>query len=154
MHIKKENYLFDNSNFNCIENGLARQDQNISRYLKQIKNHTNKAIVLNNIFFEFGSAVLKNESEYELSELYQSLSENSKLKIKILGHTDNIGSEESNLNLSQMRANAVKDYLIKKGIQQDRLSSEGKGELQPIDSNENEEGRKNNRRTEFIIIEE
>ena len=95
MHIKKENYLFDNSNFNCIENGLTRQDQNISRYLKQIKNHTNKAIVLNNIFFEFGSAVLKNESEYELSELYQSLSENSKLKIKILGHTDNIGSEES-----------------------------------------------------------
>lgn len=108
-------------------------------------------IVLNNIFFETGSASLLPESDIEISRLAENLKINNTLKIEIHGHTDNVGSDADNLILSEERAKSVKDALIKKGILASRISSKGFGEMKPVDSNETESGRKNNRRTEFVV---
>ena len=75
------------------------------------------------------------------------------MKIEIDGHTDNVGSDSYNLQLSQNRAKSVYDYLISSGIPDNRLSFKGFGKTLPIASNENEQGRSANRRTEFKVIE-
>ena len=77
---------------------------------------------------------------------------NTNSKIKIIGHTDNVGNDNDNLTLSQNRANAVVNALIKLGINPSRLTSEGKGESMPIADNTSEEGKSQNRRTEFIVF--
>ena len=73
------------------------------------------------------------------------------LRIKINGHTDSIGDDASNLQLSEARAKAVLEYLVQKGIAFERLRSEGFGETRPVADNESEEGRRLNRRTEFEV---
>lgn len=108
-------------------------------------------IILNNIFFESGSATLKSKSDIEISRLAENLRSNETLKIEIHGHTDNVGSEDDNMRLSEERAKSVMLALIDKGILPSRISSKGFGESRPIDSNDTEEGRKNNRRTEFVV---
>ena len=108
---------------------------------------TSPPVVLRNVLFETGSAELKPESLFELNQLLQLLENNNTLKIQINGHTDNIGSDENNLSLSTNRAKAVKDFLIKNGIAANRLSHKGYGETKPIDSNDTDWGRQNNRRT-------
>ena len=75
------------------------------------------------------------------------------MKIQINGHTDNVGSDSANLTLSENRAKAVFDYLVEAGIAPTRLSTRGYGETQAIDTNDTPEGRANNRRTEFVIVE-
>jgi len=110
-----------------------------------------KPIVLNNIFFESGSATLKMESDIEISRLAQNLRRNEGLKIEIHGHTDNVGTDEDNMRLSEERAKSVMQALIEKGILSSRIAARGFGESNPIDTNETEEGRKNNRRTEFVV---
>ncbi|MCB0690787.1 MAG: PD40 domain-containing protein [Saprospiraceae bacterium] len=109
-------------------------------------------IVLNNIFFDSGSEVLKPESNSEINYLYQLLHENPNVKIRILGHTDNVGQPVDNQKLSSQRAESVKNALIVKGIMPDRIQALGLGESQPIASNATEEGRKQNRRTEFVLV--
>ena len=108
-------------------------------------------IVLNNIFFESGKAELMSKSDFELNTLAQNLVNNSSLKIQIIGHTDNVGSDVDNQKLSEARAKSVTDALVLRGIAYSRVSYLGLGESQPIADNETEEGRKINRRTEFIL---
>ncbi|MBT8229416.1 MAG: OmpA family protein, partial [Bacteroidia bacterium] len=112
-----------------------------------------KAIVLNNIFFDSGSFELLPESDQEIQTLYEFLKKNMDISIRILGHTDNIGTAGDNLQLSQERARSVYTALVDKGISPARLSYLGHGEKIPLASNETEEGRQTNRRTEFIIID-
>ncbi|MDR0542937.1 MAG: OmpA family protein [Dysgonamonadaceae bacterium] len=107
--------------------------------------------VLKNLFFKWNSAVLEPESEPALNELHQFISENPEIHIRIIGHTDNTGPNAYNIKLSIARAQAVVNWLIGKDIPADRLESEGKGETEPVDSNDTEEGRANNRRVEFVI---
>ena len=109
------------------------------------------AIVLQNVFFEYAKATLLSSSFPELRRLWDLLDHQPKLKIEIQGHTDNVGSPEDNLKLSEERAKTVIEYLIKEGIDASRLSYRGFGESKPVASNETEEGRQKNRRTEFII---
>lgn len=109
-------------------------------------------IVLNNIFFESGKADLKSESDFELNTLYQNLINNPSIKIQIIGHTDNVGSDVDNQKLSEARAKSVADALVYRGIAYHRVSYLGLGESHPIADNETEEGRKVNRRTEFILM--
>ena len=109
-------------------------------------------IILKNIFFETGSADLLSKSDSEIARLNTLLKDNPEMRIKILGHTDNVGQERDNQKLSEARAKAVHDSLISKGISAERIRYEGKGESQPVADNETEEGRKSNRRTEFFII--
>lgn len=112
-----------------------------------------KAVILKNVFFETGSATLKNTSKVELDKLVILLQDNPTMKIQINGHTDNTGSPENNQTLSLSRATSVMNYLIEKGIENNRLKAKGFGESQPINTNDTPEGRRNNRRTEFIVLE-
>jgi outer membrane protein OmpA-like peptidoglycan-associated protein len=111
-----------------------------------------KAIVLKNIFFETGSDQLKTSSYAELDKLVNELKA-TETQIEISGHTDNVGNEAFNKTLSKNRAIAVKDYLTEKGIKAERLTTKGNGSEKPIASNETEEGRKQNRRVEFVVME-
>ena len=109
-------------------------------------------IVLENIFFQSGSAILLSSSETELTMLHGLLIKNETLGIEIIGHTDNVGSTEDNLQLSLNRAESVKTALVAKGIMSERILTEGRGEEDPIASNETEEGRAENRRTTLRLI--
>jgi len=157
LNISKKGYLFFSENFalearNTLEKpyllkiGLER--------LVEVKPEARppKPIVLRNIFFESGSANLLSSSQNELEKLYQLLQSETKLRIQINGHTDEVGGDESNLTLSDNRAKAVYQWLIDKGIDENRLAYKGYGENEPIASNETEEGRRRNRRTEFVVI--
>jgi len=93
------------------------------------------------------------ESDAEINMLFELLQNNLSVKIQIVGHTDNVGKPEDNQVLSLQRANAVKNVLVNKNIDPNRILTDGKGQDIPIDTNETAEGRKNNRRTEFIIIQ-
>ncbi|MBK8621924.1 MAG: PD40 domain-containing protein [Saprospiraceae bacterium] len=112
-----------------------------------------KPTILQNIFFASGSYTLLPESEAEINMLFDLLQNNLSVKIQIVGHTDNLGKPEDNQVLSLQRANAVKNVLVNRNIDTNRILTEGKGQENPIDTNETAEGRKNNRRTEFVIIQ-
>lgn len=109
-------------------------------------------IILHNIFFESGSAELLDVSMVEIDQLYDIMNKNPEISIRILGHTDNVGSEMDNMVLSKSRAKSVYNVLQEKGIPAARLAYEGKGETQPIAENDTEVGRQKNRRTEFVIV--
>jgi outer membrane protein OmpA-like peptidoglycan-associated protein len=111
-----------------------------------------KAIILRNVFFDVNKYTLRPESVTELDKLVAILVENPTIKIQISGHTDSDSDEQSNLILSDNRSKAVVDYLISKGIQQDRLTWKGYGESSPIVPNDTPENKQLNRRTEFMII--
>lgn len=108
-----------------------------------------KALVLKNVLFETGKAILLPQSYPELDLLSQHLKDNATLKVEITGHTDNLGNEVANTKLSEQRAKAVCDYLISKSIDPGRITHKGLGSILPIASNDSEEGRKQNRRVEF-----
>jgi outer membrane protein OmpA-like peptidoglycan-associated protein len=116
--------------------------------------HSNQAVVLENIFFDSGTATLKPESTAEINKLADFMQKHPTTKIRIIGHTDNVGNEYDNKLLSENRAKAVMNALLLKGVDQTRLDFQGLGESSPVDSNETEAGRKRNRRTEFVIIDQ
>ncbi|HAS44437.1 MAG TPA: hypothetical protein DCS93_28420 [Microscillaceae bacterium] len=109
-------------------------------------------VVLNNIFFEFAKARLLPESFSELDKLVALLKKYPQIKIRIMGHTDDVGTQERNQRLSEQRARSVVNYLRKNGIKVKRLEFKGYGEVHPIDSNKTKQGRQKNRRVEFVIL--
>lgn len=139
-------YLFFSENFE-IEGEASGFNFDVK--MKPIKE--GQKVVLKNIFFETNKYVLKPESETELDKLVSFLNKNETLHIEIGGHTDNVGSKEYNQRLSENRAKSVYDYLVSKGISADRLQYKGYNFEQPIASNDTEEGRAKNRRTEFKV---
>ena len=112
-----------------------------------------KSYNLSDIFFESESYELNKKSLALLLGFSNYLLQNTKISIAINGHTDDIGDNIKNLLLSQNRADAVKNYLLKKGIDSSRLKSIGYGEKKPSVPNLNELNRAKNRRTEFEILE-
>jgi outer membrane protein OmpA-like peptidoglycan-associated protein len=129
------------------EEGFSEVEKNI-----QLNEATEGArIVLRNIYFDTGSANLRDESQQELDRLYDIM-EKSGLVIEIGGHTDDVGREDSNEQLSQARAEAVRSYVIDRGIAEDRIQAKGYGETEPIATNETEEGRQENRRVEIKVL--
>ncbi|MDF1575546.1 MAG: OmpA family protein [Bacteroidales bacterium] len=109
-------------------------------------------IIANGIRFDTGKSTLKPESMGVINEIYRLMEQNPELKFSVEGHTDNVGDDASNLNLSADRAERVMKTLIDMGISPDRLSSKGLGETMPMDDNNYPEGRANNRRVEFVKI--
>lgn len=107
---------------------------------------------LHNIYFAFNSADILSSSQKVLDEFIVFLNDHPTMTISIEGHTDNVGSDEFNLILSENRAKAVYNYLVNNGIDANRLQYKGFGETAPIATNETEEGRAMNRRTEFVIL--
>jgi outer membrane protein OmpA-like peptidoglycan-associated protein len=108
-------------------------------------------IRLSNIFFDFNKSELKEESFPELNRLVRLMEDNPSIRIRIEGHTDAIGSDEYNQRLSLRRANAIFRYLTENNIDYNRLTTRGYGESNPVDTNDTEEGRAENRRVEFVI---
>lgn len=109
-------------------------------------------VVMHNLFFATNKTQILPESEQALNELAAFMNNHPSLTIRITGHTDNVGSDEANQILSEGRANAVRDELIKRNIAGERIEAEGKGETEPIADNATEEGRAKNRRVEFTIL--
>ena len=120
--------------------------------LKLVPIEIGQSVRLTNIFFDTGKAILRDESAPELDRLVTVMNENPKLGVELGGHTDNVGSNELNAKLSQDRADAVREYLIGKGIEPDRLASKGFGETKPVAPNDTDDGRQRNRRVEFLIL--
>ncbi len=112
----------------------------------------NSSFTVHAIHFDFNSAVLRNSSLPYLDALAGYLKRNANIKLLIIGHTDLTGSEEFNLKLSRERANAVRDYLHKKGVAQDRLQTEGAGKSRPLVQRNDATADELNRRTEFKIL--
>lgn len=107
----------------------------------------------NEILFDTNKATIKSSSATVLEELGTALKENPKIKISITGHTDSDGKETDNQKLSEQRAESVKNYLASNfGIEKSRMTTNGKGETEPIAENKSDEGKKQNRRVEFKII--
>jgi OOP family OmpA-OmpF porin len=104
-----------------------------------------------NLQFETGKAIILDSSKPYLDELANVLKETN-WTLNLIGHTDNVGTDADNLILSKKRAEAVKIYLISKGISDVRINAIGKGEAEPLVSNETVQGREKNRRVEFIIV--
>ncbi len=143
-------YAFHSENF-VVEESMGyrevRKDIGLNRY------KSGTVIILRNIFFDFDKATLRPESKTELERLYQLMIDNPRMKVRLAGHTDSFGSDEYNQRLSEARAKAVYEYLISRGISAGRLAYIGYGESRPIDTNDTEEGRQNNRRVELEILE-
>lgn len=148
LNASAEGYLFYSENFDPAryEPGKPFQFD-----VKMYPIEEGEAVVLKNIFFETDKYDLKAESQAELNKLVDFMNKNEKLEIEIGGHTDNVGSEAYNQELSENRAKSVYNYLIENNIAAERLSYSGYSLRQPIASNDTEEGRAQNRRIEFKI---
>ncbi|MFH1004634.1 MAG: OmpA family protein [Bacteroidota bacterium] len=149
INVKKEGYLFYSDNLIIPDTAAYKE---IIKTVPLEKLNVGSKIVLRNVFYDFDKSTLRHESISELERLIQLLNDNSTMKIELSSHTDNKGTDEYNIKLSQDRAQSVVDYLIDKNIGKDRLVAKGYGESQPIATNDTDEGRQMNRRTEFEII--
>jgi outer membrane protein OmpA-like peptidoglycan-associated protein len=154
---------FDDANYNAIvfsTSGRPEEHFYVSNLRLAVAGEDTRHALLetgrfetSDIHFDVNKASLKPDSYPILNDLGQILKENPSVKIKVIGHTDSDGSEEANLKLSQKRAEAIKTYLITNfNVASSRISTEGKGESQPIASNSTSEGKAKNRRVEFIKL--
>lgn len=105
----------------------------------------------NSLMFDFDSAALRSNARSELTKLADNLREYPNTDLVIVGHTDSVGSDDYNMNLSQQRANAARDYLIAQNVSPSRVTTVGKGEREPVESNDSDAGRQQNRRVEVAI---
>src|SRR5258708_3102934 len=145
---------------NFKEPGTVREDMKLQPVQEEVviapikvaPVEENAKITLNNIFFDFDKSDLKTESFPELNRIADLMKEKTGMQIELAGHTDQIGSEEYNLGLSERRARAVANHLIGKGITKERISVVFFGESKPIDLSGTKEGYAKNRRVEFKII--
>lgn len=111
-----------------------------------------KAIVLHNLYFASFQTTILPESEAALQQLYEMLAGNPELRIRIVGHTDDVGTDEDNQVLSEGRAQSVRQAMIERGIDPARIEAEGRGEKEPVVPNTSDENRAKNRRVEFVIL--
>jgi outer membrane protein OmpA-like peptidoglycan-associated protein len=150
LDLRATGFLSDLKRIDVPEN-WTKEDYNLNIELIKVK--IGKKVVLKNILFETGKSVLTSGSYTELDHLLNIMTENAQMKIEISGHTDKTGSEPLNFKLSEARAKAVVDYLVKKGIDHSRMEFRGYGSLQPLADNATSAGRAKNRRVEFKILE-
>ncbi len=151
LFVSAQGYMFYSENINLtISNS---QQKPFEKNIPMDKIMKGSKIILNNIFFATDSSNIKNNSQTELNKLISFMNINPKIRVEISGHTDNKGNAQHNLDLSNRRAKSVYEYLIKNGIKTERLSFKGFGQTLPIATNDTEEGRALNRRTEIKILE-
>jgi outer membrane protein OmpA-like peptidoglycan-associated protein len=150
LNVSKKGYLFYSENFS-FKDVKATYDHPFLKDIPLQVIDTGASIVLKNIFFPTNQYDLKPESEVELTKLVAFLKNNPTIKIQISGHTDNQGTPQSNITLSQNRAKSVYNYLIAHAIDATRLTYKGYGQTVPIANNDTPEGRAQNRRTEMKI---
>ncbi|KUG24771.1 outer membrane protein [hydrocarbon metagenome] len=120
--------------------------------IKKEEIQVGQTIELKNVFFAFNKWDLLPESYPELNKVVEFLKENPTVEIELAGHTDNIGADAYNMELSDKRANSVRTYIVAQGISESRLRAKGYGKTKPIAPNEYDWGREKNRRVEFTIL--
>ena len=145
-NITAEGYMF-------LSEKIAEKNTGGETLIRLKKATAGSNLVLENVFFDTNSFGLKEESKSELNRIARFLSENPDIRVRFEGHTDSQGSRELNTKLSDNRAKAVKKYLIEQGIDASRMDAKGFGPDRPVASNDTDEGRAKNRRTEMIILE-
>jgi outer membrane protein OmpA-like peptidoglycan-associated protein/tetratricopeptide (TPR) repeat protein len=149
FNVNRKGYLFYSENYNISS---TAPDSTFHADIPLQPVEANAHIILKNVFFDTKKTDLKPQSITELDNVVRLMNENPKIKILISGFTDNIGKPADNLTLSKGRAVAVVNYLLNKGIKNERLSFKGMGETNPVADNKSEEGRALNRRTELSIV--
>ena len=145
-----ENYLSISEHIDLTDL-LEYQEMKVD--LSMIPIRSGERLRLNNLFFETGRADIRSESFPELNRIASFLSTHRSVSVRIEGHTDSVGTVGDNYNLSVRRAEAVVGYLRDAGISADSLEGKGLGEENPVEDNGTEEGRRANRRVEFVIVE-
>jgi outer membrane protein OmpA-like peptidoglycan-associated protein len=151
LSVEREGYVFQNLSVR-IE-GKQKEAKTVNKTVEMRKLMVGVSSILRNLYFDFGKATFKDESYNELNKLVTMMQQNSGLNVEISGHTDAVGSNAFNKQLSQLRANAVKNYVVGKGIDVRRITAVGYGEEKPLASNDDEEeGREFNRRVEFKVL--
>jgi outer membrane protein OmpA-like peptidoglycan-associated protein len=151
LSLEKQGYVFVNQNVNI--RGASESDQAINRTIEMRKLSVGTSSILRNIYFDYDRATFQTHSYSDLNKLESMLRQNPEIKVEISGHTDSFGHWQYNRTLSQKRAEAVKDFLTKKGIDPRRIKAVGYGESKPLATNDDEEeGRELNRRVEFKVL--
>ena len=147
LTVSKKNYLFYSENIHLKQEGSI-----LLKNFKLQALEVGEQVRLDNIFFEIEAYHLKDASATELSKIIQFMESNPFLVVEIGGHTDNSGSKNYNLDLSQQRAASVKNAIVQRGLKSNRIQIKGYGMSEPLNSNSSEEERAINRRTELKII--
>ncbi len=148
LFVSSEGYLYKSVVLPSPETGSL-----VTKILVKLdKMEKGSSIVLNNLYFESGKYALLQQSTSELDQVINLMNKNPKISIEIDGHTDDVGSDVANMTLSQKRAQAVVEYIIKNNIPKIRLTSKGFGETMPVAPNSSESNRQMNRRIELKII--
>jgi outer membrane protein OmpA-like peptidoglycan-associated protein len=152
LSVEVDGYIFQNINLKLA--GASAQAKTVNRKVAMRKLVAGATAILRNIYFDFDKATFKTESYTELNKLEAMLSQNQNIVMEIAGHTDAVGTKAYNKYLSLKRAQAVKDYLTKKGINTRRIKAVGYGKSKPLASNDDEQGgRELNRRVEFKVLQ-
>lgn len=144
---KKRKKVSENKPITRMETPEERAERTV-RVTKEIN------LYAKTILFDVNKSVVKTQAEFILDNIAKIMNENDDFNFIIEGHTDNTGVAEHNLQLSQERADAIKAYLIRKGVKAKRLEAKGYGQTRPIESNDTERGREINRRVEINVGKE
>lgn len=134
---------------NILEIEGMKQDIAAGKMLEALNKSGSVALYIN---FETGKSIIKPESQTIIDQIAQMLKENASLKISIEGHTDNVGTSQTNQMLSENRAKSVMNAVVAKGIDKSRLLAKGWGQTKPISENNTEEGKAKNRRVEIVKL--
>lgn len=135
-----------------FEQQLASERAQHQIEIERQQNEILKLTMSSEVSFDYDSAVLKSSFYSPLNKIADIMNRYPQTQIVVAGHTDSQGSEQYNLQLSLRRANAVADYLMSRGVARYRLGTEGRGELEPIASNDSAAGRAQNRRVEIYVV--
>lgn len=147
FYVSKPGYLFKSLTFSVTDSASS---VNLDIPLEAIEK--DRIEILNNIFFNTGEFTLDDKSKVELDRMVDFLKNNKQISIEISGHTDDVGSDQTNLELSRKRALSVQDYLKKSGIEPQRLTAKGFGKTKPVAKNDSEQNRQKNRRIEWRVL--
>ena len=150
LQVSKEGYMFQSVSYEQEEGEALNRSP--FKAIAMDKIEEGQGLDLNAIRFQYGSATLESTYQGDLERLHAWLLENPGLEIEIIGHTDSIGSVPYNMQLSLDRAESVKGFMVERGIDEGRMTTDGKGPLLPIDTNRTEEGRARNRRVQVVVI--
>lgn len=137
-----------------FEQQLADEQARHQIEIERQQNEILKLTMSSEVSFDFNSASIKSTFYSSLNKIAEVMNRYPQTQILVVGHTDSVGSEEYNLQLSLRRANAVADYLIGRGVASARMGTEGHGEIEPLADNATPEGRARNRRVEIFVVPE
>ncbi|WP_303722223.1 OmpA family protein [Malonomonas rubra] len=135
-----------------FEQQLANEQAQHQIEIERQQNEILKLTMNSEVSFDSNSATIKSTFHSPLNKIADIMNRYPRTQIVVVGHTDSVGSEQYNLDLSLRRANAVAEYLMLRGIDRQRLGTEGRGELEPIATNDTESGRAQNRRVEVFVV--